>query len=124
MPLRKCMEEHTERDLELWTDWMNEEECLLTPLHYYLAQIALEVIRGRVRHPGSVKLEHCLFKFVPPAPPLPPEIQKQHDLVLGKAHWLGQMSKNVQVKTISKEEAQENLRKVGWLSSPAPEPAA
>ena len=31
--------------------------------HFYLAQIALEVCRGRMKNPSSAKLEHFLLDF-------------------------------------------------------------
>jgi hypothetical protein len=86
MSLRRCMREHTERELRVWLCWLDIEEYETPPSRtdYYLAQVAASVARVLSRRPQDIKVEHFLLKFrAGPQKPVSPE----QALAWSKAKW-------------------------------------
>lgn len=79
----------TFREQRLWLAWLDLQWEHPTADQYYLAQIALELVRGNVRNPGRFKLKDFILKFEPPRPA---GARPEWDLAMTKARWLGQMT--------------------------------
>lgn len=57
------MRTNTSREFNLWMAFFRWEMNEHTPLHHYLAQIALAIFQSNSRKPGKFKLSQFLLKF-------------------------------------------------------------
>lgn len=84
MPLRQCMESHTERELRGWLSWivMNKERDAENPSpdQWYMMQIAQEIKRVLSKNPASIKLSNFKLSFKKPKPLSPEQV---------KSRWFG-----------------------------------
>ena len=73
------------REFVSWTVFLNREAKEPRREDYYLAQIAAEVRRSRVKNPRSVRVEQLLLRFTTsPGPPPDAETRTRRS----KAFWL------------------------------------
>jgi hypothetical protein len=80
----------TNRQFRLWDYWLNRRWHEHTKEEYYLAQIAMEVVRSQSSKPGKFKLKQFLLKFgVPDKDPGGRKLTKKEMIEAAKAKWIG-----------------------------------
>lgn len=62
MPVAVLKEQITWSEFLEWLEYLREEDRFPSKLDHYLAQIAMEVCRGRLENPREVKLADFLLK--------------------------------------------------------------
>jgi hypothetical protein len=71
-------------DIPKWVAYFERKVNAFDPLHYYLAQIALEVRRSiNPKKARNLKVEHFLFKFAKKGPPK--KLTRKEILAAGEA---------------------------------------
>ena len=67
------MQETTSSQFVEWMEYLDQQMKTHQKMDYYLAQIAMEVRRTIMKHPGRTKIKEFLLKFtsqgVSPSPP-------------------------------------------------------
>lgn len=63
MSLRRCMREHTERELRVWLAWMALQWDSPDRSDYYLMQVACEVRRVLSRDPRAISISDFKLQF-------------------------------------------------------------
>lgn len=84
------MRETTSREFLEWMEYLDKEEWQKHHREdFYLAQIAMEVARTRVRNPGSLKAENYLLKFVTRGEAAAPVSQEEVEerTAMSKGKW-------------------------------------
>ena len=97
MPLVRCMEEHTERHLEVWEAWHEEELSKPDRGDWYLMQVALEVRAFLMILLGQsvkdLKLKDFRLPFGEPVETSrePEGLSKEQVIEASKVVWIGRV---------------------------------
>lgn len=86
MSLQRCQQETTSTEFMEWQAFLDMEPNMFNATHDYLAQIAAEVHRTRVRTPRNVKLEDKRLKFTR-GKSAPTKRGKRGAVATSKAAW-------------------------------------
>ena len=71
----------------MWKVFLEEEWERPSREDFYAAQIALECARNWAKHPGRLKLEHYLLKFVTPKEKQEASMSMKQKTTASKAKW-------------------------------------
>jgi len=67
IPIQELQKKTTSSEYTEWMAFLRKMELekanQFNPLHFYLAQIAAEIKKGRVKNPGNVSIKEFLLKF-------------------------------------------------------------
>lgn len=62
--MQECKAKTTSSEFVDWQKYFRQENNEVTPDRYYLAQIALETARNRVKEPAKLKLKDFIIEFI------------------------------------------------------------
>jgi len=71
-----------------WLEYIRREEERTTKIDTYLAQIAMEIVRSRVKNPEKIKLDTFVLKFRHVAEAPAAKSRGPRDAKKSKAIWL------------------------------------
>lgn len=89
MSLRRVKRETTSREFVRWKVLMDQEWDEPTRMELYLAQVATEIHRTRVKNPKHIKMEDKILKFQRKKKVSLEEIDPEERMARSKAHWYG-----------------------------------
>lgn len=90
MTVADLKEKITLSEFQAWHTFLRIRRDRNEKMHFYLAQIACEIRRSYVKHPGSLKLGDFLLKFAAPEDPgeMSGEELRKYKVALSKGAWL------------------------------------
>jgi hypothetical protein len=94
----------THRQYLAWQAWLDEEWERPNRTDQYLMQVALEVVRGRMKNPRKAELQNFRLTFKGKKTLKRPKLTKEQVTIYSKARWLGMMTKPVQKVVLTREE--------------------
>ena len=107
MDIGECQEKVSWPDFLAWHEWLSIKLNAPDQLCYYLAQVACEVRRSYVQHPGRVNLDQFILKFENKARVEGAASKKILEKMV-KAKWMAGVSAGLQ-KDTPRDKARQNL---------------
>jgi hypothetical protein len=86
-PLIDLMRSMTQREYEARLAWLEEEQSRPSQTDWYLMQVAMQIKRGYVKDPNSVKLEDMRLVKAKPEKP----VTKAEAVARAKSRWFGML---------------------------------